>query len=427
MQVTYSNSDIKIFGGLNFVDYIINNHAIYETTTQVLGNRGDRAEYSYADMLRTLLSLVICGGECAEDITQHLRTELQQLKGFKVCSADTLLRMQKELATEKEICVSKADITHEFNINSKLNELLVRLLVQTSQLKPTEKKYVFDYDNQFIPTEKYDSKRSYKHANGYFPGVASINNFPVYVENRNGNSHVKYNQAETLKRAYKNLSDHGINIYFSRMDCGSFERNVVKVVEENSQYFVIRAQRCDNLQGQIKEITNWQTVTIGVKEYQVASIDYAPFGEKKTYRYVITREKRPDGQGDLFTNDAFKYRAILTNNYDMADVEIVEFYNARGESERLFDEMNNDFLWKKMPFSFLHENTVFLILMAICRNLFHFIIDCISKKLDFVKSNGRLKQFIFRFMSVPCKWIKSGRRCVLKMFTKKKYHLILEI
>ncbi len=212
MQVTYSNSDIKIFGGLNFVDHIINNHAIYKTTTQVLGNRGDRAEYSYADMLRSLLSFVICGGGCAEDITRHLRSELEQLKGFKVCSADTLLRMQKELATEKEICVSKANITHEFNINSKLNKLLVRLLLQTSQLKPTEKKHVFDYDNQFIPKEKYDSKRSCKHANGYFPGVASINNFPVYVENRNGNSHVKYNHAETLKRAYKNLSDHGIKI-----------------------------------------------------------------------------------------------------------------------------------------------------------------------------------------------------------------------
>ncbi|HSW68253.1 MAG TPA: IS1380 family transposase [Bacteroidales bacterium] len=426
MQVTYSTSDIKIFGGLNFANRIIDNKAIYKTIDQVLGNRGVKALYSYADMLRSLLSLVLCGGECAEDITLHLRSELEQLKGFKVCSADTLLRMQKELATEKETCVSKSNIAHEYNINEKLNNLLVRLLVQTGQLKATEKKYVFDYDNQFIPTEKYDSKRSYKHANGYFPGVASVNNFPVYVENRNGNSHVKYNQAETLARAYKNLADHGIDAYFSRMDCGSFERNVVKVVEANCQYFAIRAQRCDNLLEQIKGVTSWATAFIGIKEYQIASIDYAPFGEEKTYRYVITREKRPDGQGDLFTNDAFIYRAIMSNNYEMSDVEIVEFYNARGQSERLFDEMNNDFLWKKMPFSFLHENTVFLILMAICRNLFHFIADFVSKRLDFVKPNGRLKQFIFRFMTVSCKWIKSGRRHVLKMFTKKKYHLLLE-
>ena len=54
-------------------------------------------------------------------------------------------------------------------------------------------------ENQFIPTEKYDSKRSYKKADGYFPGIATIENHPVYIENRNGNSNVKYKQDETLK------------------------------------------------------------------------------------------------------------------------------------------------------------------------------------------------------------------------------------
>ena len=72
--------------------------------------------------------------------------------------------------------------------------------------------------------------------------------------------------------------------------------------------------------------------------------------------------------------------------------------------------MNNDFLWKKMPFSFLQENTVFLIMMAICRNLFYFL-------TDFIKPNYRLKKFIFRFMIVPAKWIKQGRMKVLS-FTR---------
>ena len=116
----------------------------------------------------------------------------------------------------------------------------------------------------------------------------------------------------------------------------------------------------------------------------------------------------------------------MTNNYEMTDKEVVEFYNDRGDSERLFDEMNNDFLWKKMPFSFLHENTVFLVMMAICYNLFHFLTEFISRKLDFIRPNFRLKKFIFRFMVVPSKWIKQGRQYVLKLFTSKKYHLLLE-
>jgi len=426
MKITYSTSKINSFGGINFADSIIGNAQVFETINQFLGNRGVRAQYRYSDLFRSYLLMTLCGGECAEDITEHLRGELSQLKNFDVCSADTLLRMQKELATEKETIVSATNVRHDFNINIAMNRLMVKLLVQTGQLSPGYGEYIYDYDNQFIPTEKYDSKRSYKKADGYFPGIASINNCPVYIENRNGNSNVKYKQEETLKRSYTLLDEFGIQVKHSRMDCGSFDKTVVPVVEANSTYFYIRAQRCESLYNQIKEITSWETVTIGFKEYQVASVEYAPFGWKKTYRYVITREKNSDAQGSLFTGDDFTYRAIMTNNYEMSDKEVVEFYNDRGDSERLFDEMNNDFLWKKMPFSFLHENTVFLVMMAICRNLYHFLIELISRKLDFIKPNFRLKKFIFRFMVVPSKWIKQGRQYVLKLFTPKKYHLLLE-
>jgi len=179
----------------------------------------------------------------------------------------------------------------------------------------------------------------------------------------------------------------------------------------------------------LKDITHWETGTVGFKDYQLASIGYAPFGGKKTYRYVIAREKKADRQGGLFTGDDFTYRAIMINNWKMTCLEVVEFYNGRGDSERLFDETDNDFLWKKMPFSFLHENTVFLAMMAPPsargRNLYRFLIDFISKRLDFIKPTFRLKKFIFRFMVVPSKWIRRGRQQILKLFSAKKYHLLL--
>lgn len=426
MKVTYSSQNISSFGGINFADSIIGNASVYKTIDQALGKRGINAGYSYSDLFRSYMLMVLCGGQCAEDINEHLRSELFQVKDFNVCSADTLLRMQKELSTEKETTVSGSGISHDFNINLKMNKLMVDLLLLTGQLNSMHDGYVFDYDNQFIPTEKYDSKRSYKHADGYFPGIGSINNFPVYIENRNGNSNVKYKQDETLKRAFEVLAEKGIKIKHSRMDCGSFDQKVVPVVEANSKYFYIRAQRCASLYDIVKETTDWKLETIGFTQYQVASFEYAPFGWDKTYRYVVTREKRGDGQGDLFTGDSYVYRAIMTNNREMTDLEVVEFYNDRGESERLFDEMNNDFLWKKMPFSFLNENTVFLIMMAICRNLFHYLTGFISKRLTFIKPTFRLKKFIFRFMVVPAKWISQGRQQVLKLFSRKEYHLLFE-
>jgi hypothetical protein len=141
---------------------------------------------------------------------------------------------------------------------------------------------------------------------------------------------------------------------------------------------------------------------------------------------VISREKLENNQGDLFTGTPFKYRAILTNDRDMSDLEVILFYNARGNSERLFDEMNNDFLWKNLPFYFLNQNTVYLLITAICRNLYHFLLAQISKKVAFVKPNFRLKRFIFRFITVPEKWIKRSRQWHLKLFTNKAYYPLLE-
>ncbi len=131
MKITYSSEKINSLGGINFADHIVKNTPVYKTIDETLGQRGVKAEYPYSDLFRSYLLMVLCGGGCAEDITEHLRLELAHVKGFEVCSADTLLRMQKELATKKETVVSKTDIEHDFNINRGMNKLLAKLLILT--------------------------------------------------------------------------------------------------------------------------------------------------------------------------------------------------------------------------------------------------------------------------------------------------------
>lgn len=426
MKITNSFDKINPFGGINFVNQTIENSGVYPLIDEVLGKRAVQAEYSYSDVIRALWLLNLTGGDCAEDISEHLRPYLKDIKGVAVPSADTLLHVQKQLATEKEVYTTDKGIEHEFNINENLNRLMVKQLVHCKQLSSTNTEYTFDYDNQFLPAGKYDAKRSYKHADGYFPGIASINNMPIYIENRNGNSNVKYKQDQTLQRAYDILGEFNIKIKRSRMDCGSFSKNIVRVVESNSELFYIRAQRCDDLFEKIQQINEWMLVEIGFKQYEVASIEYPPFGEDRAYRYVISREKNEDGQYNLFTGDHYLYRAIMTNDYQKTDLEVILFYNDRGQSERLFDEMNNDFNWNKLPFSFLQENTVFMILMAMCRNIYHYLLEQISKKVDFVKTTFRLKKFIFRFVVVPTKWIRHAGQDILKVFSTKNYHLTMQ-
>mgnify|MGYP007033661307 FL=1 len=102
------------------------------------------------------------------------------------------------------------------------------------------------------------------------------------------------------------------------------------------------------------------------------------------------------------------------------------FYNKRGASERTFDVMNNDFGWSRLPCSFLSENTAYMILTGIIANFYRCLIGLYSEGIAWLKPTWRLKKFIFRFISVPAKWIRSGRRNILKLYTDKDYPAALE-
>lgn len=304
---------------------------------------------------------------------------------------------------------------------------MIKALMKTGQLNTSEG-YTLDYDNQVIPTEKYDARKTYEKCEGYQPGVASIGKHIVYVEGRNGNSQAKYQQAETLARCFSLLDSQKVSIKRFRADSASYQQKVVELAAEKSDYFYIRAMRCADMEQQISDIPaeNWKKIRLGVQEMQVAQIEnYRPFDEKKDYRLVVSRIKRKDGQIGLFTEGAYTYRAILTNDKNWDNSQIVSFYNQRGSAERTFDAMNNDFGWAKLPCSFLNENTAFMIMTAIYANLYQYLLSKISKKLSWIKENFRLKKFIFRFITVAAKWIKTSRRYVLKLYTSKDYSPLL--
>lgn len=424
MKITTSLDNIKSFGGLNFISAEFDKLSLSGLITEHLGERPPQAVYGYTDVIKSLWAIIFAGGDCAEDIQEHLKGELTEARNIAPCSADTLLRVQKQLALDKEIHVGKSGSINEFSKHAALNALNLDMLIHSGTLKKGSL-YDFDFDNQFIPNEKHDSKKGYKMEDGYFPGVATIGRNIVHFENRNGNSNVKFKQSETLAAAFGLLKSKGVGIDRARMDCGSFTKDVIKTVEDNCQRFYIRAQRCAELSKQIREVEKWETVKVGLSEIEVRSIEYAPFGEEKTYRYVVSREKNHTGQTDAFFGDEFVYRAIITDDGESTDREVIEYYNQRGACEKIFDEMNNDFGWKNLPFSFLQENTVYMLLTAMCRNFYLIVLEKIAQKVDFVKTGFRLKKFIFRFMTVPYKWISRGRQKILKLFTEKPYHLLV--
>jgi hypothetical protein len=304
-----------------------------------------------------------------------------------------------------------------------LNDLNIKSLLLTKQLEKGQY-YDFDYDNQIIEHEKYDAKKTYKMNTGYFPGVATIGDKIVYIENRDGNANVKTAQAETLERAYTALKNNGICVHRSRMDAGSYSEDIVKVVADNSNLFYIRANKCDSLTEKIRHIADWKTVGINDKEYQVASIPFTGFLQDGRYRLVVMREKTGETQLDLFEGEKYAYRCILTNDKAGTEKEIIEYYNQRGAGEKTFDIQNNDFGWNRLPTSDMSSNTVYLIITAMLKNFYNHLVRKVSEVFTDILPTSRLKRFIFRFISVPGRYVYQGRQWILQLYTDKPYEKV---
>ena len=119
------------------------------------------------------------------------------------------------------------------------------------------------------------------------------------------------------------------------------------------------------------------------------------------------------------------YRCIITNDWNNSEKDIITYYNQRGASERNFDCQNNDFGWAHLPFSYLNENAVFLLVTAILKNFYVYILETIGNRVKGLDVKCRLKRFIRKFMSVPAKWIRSSRQNILNLYTRQQIYLEL--
>ena len=333
---------------------------------------------------------------------------------LRTCSSDTILRAIKELTQDNVSYASDQGKIYNFNTADKLNALLVNALVSTGELKEMEE-YDVDFDHQFLETEKYDAKPTYKKFLGYRPGVYVIGDKVVYIENSDGNTNVRFHQADTHKRFFSLLESNNIQVNRFRADCGSCSKEIVGEVEKHCKHFYIRANRCSSLYNDIFVLRGWKTEEINGSQFELNSILVEKW-EGKCYRLVIQRQRRTNGDLDLWEGE-YTYRCILTNDYKSSARDIVEFYNLRGGKERIFDDMNNGFGWNRLPKSFMAENTVFLLLTALIHNFYKTILGRLDAKAFGLKKTSRIKAFVFGFISVPAKWIMTARQYVLNIYT----------
>jgi len=420
-----NSGDLSPFGGLNFVIEEFDRLGVGAVLESHLPELPPQRHYGWRDLLYSFWSVFFCGGDCIEDLGINLRGSLEQNPFLKTPSPDTVLRRMKQLAVPSQIFQApRGKVGHEFSINDRLN--LLNLKLSKDRISKQKGPLVLDYDNTLIFSKKMDAKMTYKKQPGYAPGVAMVGNNIVYVENRNGNSAAANLQEDTLERMFSLLAGQQISVDVFRADAGSYKLSTLAVVNEHVDRFYIRAGMNHSLNEAIQKVTCWKSIDIDGKEAFRGSTLFTPFKNTakrenkghllREYRVVITKQQRDDLQANLFSGEAYNYYAIITNELEMSDDQVVFFYNQRGALEKEFDILKNDFGWDNMPFSKMEQNNVFLILTAICRNLYAGIIGSFSERFKGLLPAYRMKKFIFRFITVPAKWVYRSRQWQLKLY-----------
>jgi hypothetical protein len=412
------DSNVTPFGGIHLIHEQLFAHGAIDFIDNQLGARVKTMGFNYSDILLSRIYTAFCGGNATEDVNYVRDNTLKQLKGIAIPSADTILRGDKELSVPCGLIETTSGKSNKINVNSKMNEFLVNSAIKFKQLDPYDESLVYDFDHQFIPAEKYDAEYSYKNKKGYFPAVATISNIPVYIEGRNGNSNVKTAQLSTHKRALGLLAGKGAKPRYARMDCGSYIKEVTDYFHEEDILFSIRASNSETLLTMAADTDNWKPCSINFQELEVNSFKYQ-FGNYK-HRIIAYRMPNKTGQRSVFTNDDKNYLFIITNDWDIPEKEAIIFYNKRGGSERVFDIQNNDFNWDSMPHSFLEENSVYLIIMAVAHIIYKWLLDIFAGAVDGVTITTRLKKFIFRFVATVAKFTRSGRKTIVHLATNNQ-------
>ncbi|QUB71681.1 IS1380 family transposase [Prevotella multiformis] len=397
------NENITPYGGIFYVMDEFKCTGVDRLVDSRLNTRCQNYGYQYSDIMLALFCIYLCGGDHIEDITAILKKYLSTAPDAKIPSSDTIARGLKELRSTSIAYTSQKGGVYMHDPAMKLNSLLLEMTLLLGLLKRGQGIDV-DFDNEFIPAEKNDAPYSYKKKRGYFPGVMTSGPLIIGIENRQGNSNVKFEQVEELTHMFDNIEAHGLHIRTFRADCGLFIKELVEELTLRTETFYLRAGSCAWRRGMYEQCTEWRRTVANGQEMDVASFEFADFLSDWHLRLVVQRTEMDTAQGEQFLPGMqYIYRAILTNDHDSTEEQVVDKYNQRGACEKNFDVQNSDFGWAHLPFSMMEDNTVFLLFTAMLKNFYQYLLTGISRVFPGVDMKSRLKRFIFSFIVVPAK------------------------
>lgn len=403
-------------GGIVPVLKAISDFGLPTIIRKCLGKRNYRARYGYDDIIISSILANFCGGQRIDHVTK-LKKNLSIVSqlGLSIPSHDVTGRALKNLATEtitKRGTAHNKKISHgKFNDNFKMNKLLIEGTKSCGLINEGQR-YTLDMDATFIETKCYESAKSYHQIKGFYPMVSCINKLPVYINMRNGNVAPGSEIKECLENTMNLLEEQKIKIDRIRMDKASYNSSAFDYLNAKNIKFYVPVAKKSNIVEKLKACDSWKAFSLETRNYfwdcETANIPHTLHKAVNEYRIVALRIPilKKEKDSEWLETGKYAYKLIITNDFTSSAEEVHQFYNHRGTSEQNFHNLKSQHGWKYPPFSFVSENLVFLITMALANNVYQAVLEKFKKALPELKvGNLRLKKFRKIFINVVVEYI----------------------
>jgi len=435
-----------------------------------LGERVKQAKFGHDDILYSLLITELCGGFRLKHISD-LEEKIKFIPGLKIPSHDSLGYGLKKLAVDDQSgqSVTKSSppqiVKTDYNDNTPLNRTLVKVTKRLGALKKGIS-YTMDIDATFIPTERRgafrpnekDTQKKSSHSRiGFNPMVCSIGSLVTYVSMRNGDAGARFGIIETVQNSLSILNAQDIRVGRIVSDAAGYNKELFKMLDQRNIKFLTRFPYGKKMKGfnkALPECANWRKTEI-YSAYnhwpcEVGDIYYkmydTPFEKKTSPNYRVVAMRKPtDPKLKIIDKDEFDrkdrarekmklyeeknllkklgksyndkhwkrvgdyvYKFFVTNDFETSCEDLIlEYNNIRGNAERNFSILKNDYGWRIPPFFNMKHNAVFLLAAAMTNNVYRGLSTCFKGKIKEIDLKARLPKFRKFFINNICEILEN--------------------
>jgi len=394
-QIIESNA--TPFGGLYVISEFLQSFGFYALFQSLFGNFRKVRKYQPCHNIGLLIATILSGGNRLYDLEQLAHDPvLPQLFAQGEVPQDTTVR--DDLQKMGTMDVPRRELLFQLN-----EQLFKHLKLKTITI---------DIDGTALPVEGHqeNAEKGYCPAapgNRCYQSLSAIcdeTETALLEETRPGDTHCASGSIDFVRTLLDRFSPQLEKIVL-RLDKGFFSS---KLLRELESYPNVIYELAVPLKGWLKQ----KVRALKYKHYHGSEREYASFGNLKRRYYVERTPLKAGSQPDLFDDQRYRYRMVVSNDLKRQPHTLFQHYNKRGRDEKSIGELKQEYALGSMV-SGDYSVTKALVWVSFLAFTIIGMFRRVALRLEYARY--RLRRLRFKLFSAVAYFADHARQSTLKL------------